>query len=222
VGALLSSLLALVYSVACLELRSNIFIAGLATNLLATGIVPYLSQLFFRTTGVVRVEDTTVLPRLLGVPVTTYGAVFVVAAVYALLNHTRFGLRLRAVGDSESILESRGLRSRHYQRLALVLSGTLAGLAGAELALRLGVYVPNISAGRGWIALVAVFLGMRRPFGVLAAATLFATLEALSVAAQASGMIPASLLLAAPFACTFVAIVIYSAVGRSWREQRNL
>jgi simple sugar transport system permease protein len=88
------------------------------------------------------------------------------------------------------------------------------------MALRLGVYVPNISAGRGWVALVAIFLGLRRPFGVLAAATLFAVLESLATATQGIGVIPGTVLLSVPYLLTFVAIVVYSAVTGRFRVER--
>jgi ABC-type uncharacterized transport system permease subunit len=213
-GSAAGSILALVYSVACLELRSNIFIAGLAINLLAAGLVPYLSQLIFGTKGVVQLTEPATIPAVLGVSVTVFLAVAVTAVVHYVLGHTRFGIRIRAVGEDPAILESRGLQPRAYQRMAMILSGTFAGFAGAEMALRLGVYVPNISAGRGWIALVAIFLGVKRPFGVLAAATLFAVLDALSGAAQGLLTIPGTLLLGLPHALTLVAMVIYSAVSR--------
>jgi simple sugar transport system permease protein len=213
-GALFSSLLALIYSVACLELRSNIFIAGLGVNLLAVGLIPYLSRLLFDTGGNIRIPDAPAFPTLLGLPITIYGAVLITALIHVVLNHTRLGIRIRAVGENESILASRGMRPRRYQRIAITLSGILAGLAGAEMALRLGVYVPRMSGNRGWIALVAVFLGTRRPFGVLAASALFAVLEALSGAAQGANNFSGTLLLALPYALTLVGIVVYSALAR--------
>ena len=95
VGAGMGLGLSAVFSLACIELRANIFIAGLATNLLAVGMVPYVSELVYGTKGVVRLTDARQLPELLGIDVTLYVAVLAAVIVWALIYHTPFGLRLR-------------------------------------------------------------------------------------------------------------------------------
>lgn len=106
------------------------------------------------------------------------------------------------------------MRPRLYQRIAIVASGGLAGLAGADIALRLGVYLPNISAGRGWIALVAIYLGARNPIGLIAAALLFAAVEYLAGAAQGFSSIPGTVLTGLPYLITMVAMVVYAIAAR--------
>jgi simple sugar transport system permease protein len=96
----------------------------------------------------------------------------------------------------------------------MLLSGVLAGFAGGEVALRLGVYLPNISAGRGWIALVAIYLGMRHPIGVVGAAAIFALFESFAGSAQGFTDIPGTLLLGLPYLITVVAMVLYSGLRR--------
>lgn len=218
-GALLFGVaLAGLFSVACLDLRSNIFVAGLATNLLAAGVVPYVSLLAFGTKGVIRLHQTVDVPRLFGVGPLAYLAILLVAVVTFVLFRTPFGLRLRATGENATALLVRGHSPRTYQRLAMLLSGALAGLAGADIALRLGVYLPNISSGRGWIALVAIYLGNRNPIGVVIAALVFALFE--SVAGYAQGVIdiPGTALLGVPYLITVVAMVAYAALRRRPRE----
>lgn len=212
VGAGSGLTLGTIFSLACIELRANIFVAGLATNLLAVGAVPYLSELVYGTKGVVRLNDARQLPELLGVDVTLPVAVLATVIVWALIYHTPFGLRLRAAGDNPSALEARGVSPTRYRRAAMLLSGLLAGTAGAEIAIRLGVYLPNVSSGRGWIALVAVFLGYRHPIGVVIAAVVFAFFEVLAGSAQGILEIPGTVLLGLPYLVTVIAMVVYSAL----------
>ena len=212
--------LAAIYGVACIELRANIFVAGLATNLLAAGIVPYASALLHGTRGVVRLAITPGLPRIFGVSIMAPIAVAVALAVHVALYETPFGIRLRATGGNPEALVARALRPDRYRRIAMLASGVFAGVAGAEVSLRLGVYLPNISAGRGWIALVAIFLGVRHPLGIVAAAFVFALFESFAGAAQGFTEIPGTLLLGLPYLITLAAMVAYSAVGRSPRIER--
>jgi simple sugar transport system permease protein len=211
-GGAAGLLLAAVLAVACLRLEANIFVAGLATNLLAAGIVPYVSELIYGTRGVVRLRGAGEVPELFTLGLPFYLALVVALVVWVVVYHTSFGLRLRAAGENPDALAARGVRSGSYQLAAILLSGLLAGVAGAEVAIRLGVYVPNISAGRGWIALVAVFLGYRHPGGVVLAAVFFALFEALAGSAQGFVNVPGTVLVGLPYLVTVIAMVVYSAV----------
>ncbi len=218
IGAAAGGLLAAVYSVACLELRANIFVAGLATNLLAAGAMPYVSALVYDTKGVVRLAGEPGFASLFDVSIMVPIALVLAGIVAIVLFETPFGIRLRAVGGTPAALAARALDPKRYQRAAMLLSGVFAGVAGAEMSLRLGVYVPNISAGRGWIALVAIFLGARHPVGVVGAAAVFALFESFAGAAQGFTNIPGTLLLGLPYLITLVAMVLYSALGRKARS----
>lgn len=229
-----SVMLASIFAFAALRLRANIFVAGLATNLFAAGLIPFISNALYSTKGVVRLSGVPAVPRLMpalrSLPV--IGPVFfahtisvylalattVVAAV--VLAKTRFGLRISAAGLNAEGLRARGCRPEQYQAIAILVSGALSGLAGAAIVLRLGVYLPNISAGRGWIALVAIFLGYRKPFGVLIAAFVFALSESLAVAAQGQLQIPGTVLLALPYLLTVVAMIGYSIFRAMHRARR--
>ncbi len=218
VGAVFGSLaglaLSALYSVACIELRSNIFVAGLATNLLAAGIVPTASALLYGTRGVLRLAVPVYPLRIAGVSVMVPVAVVLAFMLHVFLFETPFGIRLRAAGGNPQALVARALRPDRYRRFAMLCSGLLAGGAGAAVALRLGVYLPNISAGRGWIALVVIFLGMRRPLGILAGAFVFALFESFAGAAQGFTEVPGTLLLGLPYLITLAAMVLHSALGR--------
>ncbi|MDR1836937.1 MAG: ABC transporter permease, partial [Treponema sp.] len=94
----------------------------------------------------------------------------------------------------------------------LLVSGFFCGIGGSFLSLNLGAFVPGMSAGKGWIALVVIFLGGRKPLGVLAAAFAFAVADAFSNYAQGLWRLPADFILAFPYVCTLIAMVVVSAI----------
>lgn len=208
-GILAASLLAAVFAQFALRWRANPFIVGLAINLLAAGIIPLLSEIIFDTRGSIRLV-TAALPTW---PVLTIAAA-ATGLVHVFFYHTASGIRLRVAGEQPDWLRAQGVGVKRYQLMALVGSGVLAGAAGALLALRIGVYLPGISAGRGWIALVIVFLGYRYPFGLAAAALLFGAIDAAAVRAQAVTAIPPTVLLSTPYLFTVIAFVSYAAIMR--------
>ena len=212
-------LLGLVFTTCAVRLKANIFITGLGVNLLAAGAIPFFSSALFQVKGVLRFDNVMPLPKVLpglfgGQTLLFYFALLMVVVVYLALYKTPFGLRLRSAGTAPELLRERGVSVERYKRLAIWVSGIAAGVAGGALALRLGVYLPNISAGRGWIALVTIFLGYRNPLGVLLAAILITVTESLAISAQGALEIPNTLLLALPYLLTLCAMILYSAMRR--------
>ena len=230
-AALASCLLAMLFAFVSLRLKANIFIAGLATNLAALGLLPFFSEFLFGSKGILRLEGESMLlkiapgteeaipilgPLLFGHSLLTYFALASVPLTLFILNRTVFGLRLKALGLNEEMLRLRGISKDRYRLIAILISGLACGIAGAQLSLRIGAYVPNISSGRGWIALVAVYLGFKHPYGILAAAFLFGLSETLTGAIQALVDSPGAgtLLWSLPYAITATALIIFTAVRR--------
>lgn len=225
-GALLSSLVA----AASLALRADVFIAGLAANLLAPGAASALSQALFGTKGVLPAEamaagaasSASGAWSMLGQGPAFY-ALLSAAAILALIHSKSvFGLRLGACGEGGEAAVSAGISPDRYRLAAHLVSGAASGLAGAAMTCGVAAFVPGMSAGRGWIALVAVYLGGRRPVGVALSCLLFGFLFAASNVAQglyeaaASG---AELLQAVPYLATAVAFVLWK--RRGVRAQRG-
>lgn len=209
-GAALAGLLpAALFVLFSLRYQANPFIVGLAINLLAAGTAPLISELVFGTRGSIRVGAAPI-------PVTLVVAIafVVIVTVRILLYQTVIGVRLRIAGEQPDWLELNRLRPDRYRAFGLLAGGILAALAGALLVFRIGVYLPNISAGRGWIALVVLYLGYRRPLGVALAGVFFALMEAFAVRAQAVIGMPPTVLLALPYMLTLIAFVTYSALRR--------
>jgi general nucleoside transport system permease protein len=124
------------------------------------------------------------------------------------LFRTTWGLRLRGVGEQGEAAETLGVSVRRYRSAAILVSGALCGLAGAQLSLgSVTLFAEGMSAGRGWIAVVAVMLGRAHPLGVLGASLLFGLADAVGLRMQGLGL-PNQLTDAAPYVITLVALVL--------------
>ena len=208
-----------------LRLHSNIFISGLAVNLFAGGLTVVLSYYLFNTRGVVTLRDIRFLPvvdipLISGIPVIGglfsghslyfYAGLFLLFISKLVIFDTPFGYRLRACEKHAAALASLGIKDNIYRFAAFLISGFFCGIGGAFLSLNLGAFVPNMTAGKGWIALVVIFLGGRRPVGLLAAAFIFGLAESFSNYTQSLLHIPADLILTIPYFFTLLAMVLVS------------
>ncbi|OHD80559.1 MAG: hypothetical protein A3J97_01035 [Spirochaetes bacterium RIFOXYC1_FULL_54_7] len=207
--------------------KADPFVVGLGLNLLAPGIVSLVSQASFGTKGVVPVSQLATsrlfssmegLPAFIGTLVghrqSDYLAIFFALLVALVLGTTPFGLRLRATGTNPDALRLAGLDPDRTRSQAFALSGLACGVSGAVLAAGIGAWVPNLSAGRGWIALVAIYLGGRRLGGTIVATAVFAMLMAAAGAGQAIPGAQADLLMALPYLLTACVVVIGSWLRR--------
>jgi len=207
-AAIISSVIAamalsLLHIVCVFRLKANLFISGLAINLFTSGLCILLSDKIFDTKGVINAGS---IPGLLNWYI-ILGMILLVVSWLALYK-TPFGFRLRACEKSEEALVSLKIKPQWYRAAAILISGFFCGIGGSFLALNLGAYVPQMSAGRGWIALAVIFLGAKNPLGIIAASFVFAIAESFSNYAQGFWNIPADFILAIPYVCTLIAIII--------------
>ena len=108
---------------------------------------------------------------------------------WLVLSHTRFGLRLRAVGDDEAVARTRGIPPTRFRVVAAVIAGGFAGLAGATVPLaEIGTFSPGMTGGTGFIALAVVIIGRRTPVGLIAGALLFSFFNSLALLAQTQSL----------------------------------
>jgi len=223
-GVLFALAAAALFGFISLYLKANVFIAGLATNLLASGLTIVLAFQLFGNKGVIRFDvarlPTLSIPALNRIPVLgdlllghsvfVYVSWAIVAVAAVVINRTPFGLRIRGTGLSSATIASLGLKPRVYQLAGILISGFTCGLAGAMLTLNLGAFIPNVTSGRGWIALVAIYLGNKTPWGIVIAAFVFGFAESLSNYAQGATNVPADFILAFPYLITVLAMIGYS------------
>ncbi len=214
-GALASMIFALLYGGITYYLKANIFIAGLAANLLASGLTAMLSFSFFGTKGVIHFPDVEGL-RAFHVPLLgeysfmVYISWAVLLLIWFILNKTPLGMRIRGTGFDSETIRSIGLKPELYRLLSVLIAGFTCGLAGSMLSLSVSSFVPDMTAGRGWIALVVIYLGNRTITGVLAASFVFGLSISLSNYAQGIVTIPSDFILAFPYILTVSAMIIYS------------
>lgn len=204
VGVLASVIFALVHGVASITFRGNQLISGVAINFLAAGMTVVVAQSWFsqggRTPpllGDARFQrlDLPFAEALRDVPligpiysqilsghsILVYLGLAMVPAVWYGLYRTRFGLRLRAVGENPAAVDTAGVSVVRLRYMAVIIAGVLCGIGGAYLATSLSAgFVKDMSAGRGFIALAAMIFAKWRPWHALGAVLLFGMLEAIA------------------------------------------
>jgi simple sugar transport system permease protein len=201
---------------------ANPFVAGLALNLASGGICNSLSSVFFGTQGVIRNPNLKMpikveIPLIKNIPILgdilsghlpfVYFAFASVFICYFVINKTKSGLHLRASGLSIEAAIERGLNPYLYRAWAWAFAAALAALGGADLTFRIGVYTPGAIAGRGWIALAAVYLGFKNVWGIVIAALLFALVERIGISLQGTGLISGTIIQGIP---SLLACILFS------------
>ncbi|GGK55173.1 ABC transporter permease [Streptomyces flaveus] len=230
-GVAVATLLGVLLAALRLELGADAIIAGIGINLLASGATAYAVYTLLDDKGGTSglksgTLPTVTLPGIESIPVVgdvlsgqnliTWLAFLVAPFVAWLFYRTRFGFHLRAVGEMPDAAASVGIPVRRVQYAGLALSGALAGLAGVFLSMGyVSFFVRDMTAGRGFIALAAVFLGGLRPWGVFLAALGFGAAEALAVQLGTLD-VPPQLVSTIPYAMTLVALAVYA-----WRRKRR-
>lgn len=214
--------MALVLAYYSVDLRGSQVTVGLGLFVLGIG----LSSLLYRVMFGVRLTPPRVatlpalaIPGLADVPlvgtilfkqnVMVYAALLLVPAVHVFLFKTPLGLRLRAAGENPRAVDTLGIDVFRLRRVAAVAGGLLIGAAGAYLPLALtGTFNDNMTAGRGWLALMLVIFGRWRPAWVLLGALLFACVESLQFKlALVTRLVPPQFLLMLPYLFAMVVLV---------------
>ncbi|MDQ7779921.1 MAG: ABC transporter permease [Planctomycetota bacterium] len=165
--------------------KANQIVAGLAINILAVGVTQTLLVAFFgsaSTSPKVPTVDNFRIPLLADIPYAgrlfelqpfVYAALALVVVIHLLLYRTRFGLRVRAVGEHPTAVAASGVGVTWLRYRAVLICGALAGLGGAALANEAHSFTKMMTGGRGYIALTAVIFGRWTPIGAFCAALLF-------------------------------------------------
>ena len=245
-GIAASMVLSLIHGLASITFRGNQLISGVAINFLAAGLTVVIAQDWFRQggrtpqlTGGGRFESIN-LPGaetnlrgvmeagplqqiyselLSGHTIIVYLAFLVVPLTWWTLYRTRFGLRLRAVGENPAAVDTAGISVVGLRYAAVLICGVLCGIAGAYLATALQAgFVKDMTAGRGYIALAALIFAKWRPWYALGATMLFGFLQALALRPDfierlMSFSINAQLLDAMPYILTVV--ILGGVVGKA-------
>ena len=252
-------LLSWLHGVACVSHRGDQVVSGIAINIVASGMTVVIGIALFAQGGqtpqlpssvrlgplLPGVADAVSQLPLVGVVLgdgllrhnaMVYLALALVPAVWWLLFKTRFGLRLRAVGENPQMVDAAGVSVQRLRYAALSLNGVLCGLAGAYLVLgQSAMFSSNMTAGRGFMALAALIFGRWHPVKALTACLLFGFLDAFAIrmqgvklpAALGSGEVPVQLIQALPYIMTVVLLagfvgtaVAPKALGKPYLKER--
>jgi len=230
-GILIAQVLALLHGFACITHRGNQVVSGVAINILAAGLTIVFGIAWFRQGG-----QTPALPpearfmplawpgaaALRDVPIAgplyanlisghnllVYATLLSVPIVQFVVMRTRFGLRLRAVGEAPLAVDSAGISVEWLRYRAVLICGLMTGIAGTYLSIaQNAAFSRDMTAGQGFIALAAVIFGKWRPFPALGACLMFGLLDAVAIRLQGVrapliGEVPVQLIQALPYLLT--------------------
>jgi len=228
-GAMLAGgAMALIHAVVSIRYRADQIVSGVAINIFAAGITVFLLNRLYGLSDVGQVRSSDALPNLnlplLGaIPfigrvffqqnIMVYVALIVLVATQVFLFRTRFGLRLRSVGEHPQAADTAGINVYALRYAAVITSGLLSGLAGAFLSIGIAnTFVPNMTDGRGYIALAAMIFGKWTPIGAFVATLIFGFGQAI-YDANSSIHVSQNLLSMTPYLLTL--IVLAAVVRRS-------
>jgi len=248
--------LALVHAVACVTFRGNQIVSGVAINTLAFGLTALLGIAWFAqggrtpqlgSAGRFQPLDLPLAEAARGLPLIgdlyaevlsghsalAYAAFAAVPLTAWVLRSTRFGLRLRAVGENPAAIDTAGISVAWLRTRAVLIAGVLCGFGGAYLALvQSAGFIPNITAGRGFIALAALIFANWRPVPAMFACLLFGLLDAVAIRMQGAplpglGEVPVQFIQALPYILTVVLLAGFvrraeppRAIGEPYRKER--
>ncbi|ODN70925.1 ABC transporter permease [Methylobrevis pamukkalensis] len=228
-----SVLLALLHGFASITHRGNQIVSGVAINFIASGLTATLAIAWFKKgpqtpqlpgearfgeiawpfpdlTGDLPVIGWLMSRVLFGHNVLTYVAFLAVPLTWWIIYRTRFGLRLRAVGENPAAVDTAGVSVAFLRYRALVCTGVLCGFAGTYLSIaQSSLFVQDMTAGKGYIALAALIFAKWRPVPVMFACLLFGFLDAVSIRMQGMpvpliGEVPAQVFMALPYVLTVI------------------
>lgn len=240
-GILSSVVLALLHAYVSIAQRGNQIVSGMAINIAVAGAAPTLANFWFRKGGQTPLlsdesrfsaislpfaEDVADVPLLgalysdiiSGHNLITYLTVLIVPGVGWMLYKTRFGLRLRAVGENPEAVDTAGISVGAIRYQAMIIAGVLCGFAGTVLSTGLGAgFIRDMSAGKGYLALAAMIFGKWKPIPTLLACLLFGFVDALQGRLQGIelpliGEIPVQFTIMLPYVLTV--IILAGFVGR--------
>jgi len=248
--------LSMLHGYACVTHRGDQVVLGMAITMTAAGLTVVLGIAWFQQGGQtpplpdgvrlsrwfvglgeavagVPLVGKTLSIALFGHTALVYLSLALVAGVWWLIYRTRFGLRLRAAGENPAMVDAAGVSVVKLRYQALALNGVLCSLAGSSLVLAQNPsFIPNMTAGRGYMALAAMIFGKWHPVGGLLACLLFGFLDAVSIRLQGVslpllGEVPVQAIQALPYVLTVVLLAGFighahapAALGRPYVKER--
>ncbi len=216
------AVIALIFGYISLFLGADLVVVGIGIGTLTTGISVLLLSTLYHNEGSYSPRNFPQMwqihlgplshvpilgPAFEGQSLLVLLAIVLVPVSSFVLFKTRYGLRVRAVGEEEPAAVAAGLNPRRIKMTTVLISGVLCGVAGAQLAMAtLGQFVSGMTAGRGFIALAAIFVGRAKPVGTMIGCFIFGLASAVANELQLQHF-PSDLMLALPYVVTVLVLV---------------
>lgn len=229
VAIVLCMLLGLIFSFMSVTCKGNVIIVGLAINMLVPAIAGFVLKLMNSANitlpsvnvadfkiNIPFIQDIPILgPILSGHPPITYMAFIGIAVMAVLMYRTRFGVYVRVVGENEDAARSLGLKTNKYKYIAILIGAFCCALAGINLSLeRTALFTNNMTAGRGFIAIAAIYCGRGAPVSSALYAIVFGVARALSVNMSVYAGPAAALFDVIPYVIMAVVLTVVSIIKR--------
>lgn len=221
VGLAIGLVLGLLSSVVSVTLLAEQGISGIGVYLFGLGMSDLLFQKLVGTPLPVPSFQKAPIPLLSEIPVVgdlffnhsipIYLAFLAIPVSTLIINRTRFGMNIRAVGENPEAADSQGISVTRVRYAAVTIGGVLAGAAGAVLAIGLGIFQQNLTNAQGFIAIALVYFGAWRPIGVMAGALVYGMVSAIVLLLKTRGIIPlgaSDLAAMIPAVITVLALVV--------------
>lgn len=220
-GCLAALVFAALHGFAAITHGGNQVVSGVAVNMLASGLTVVFGQAWFGQGGVTPAlpAGARFMPVLFGHSLLGYAALLSVPLAALAIGRTRFGLRLRAVGEAPRAVDAAGISVAWLRYRAVLICGLLSGIAGAYLSLAQSAgFTREMSAGQGYIALAALIFGKWRAWPAFGACLLFGLIDAVAIRLQGVrilglGEVPVQIFQVMPYALTVILLAGF--VGRA-------
>jgi len=211
-GSIAGMLMALLHGIACINFKGNQVVSGVAINFIGSGAAIFLCRIFFEGASMTPPLDLEKkLPLFFNQYASVYLAFAVVVLTWFIFSKTVFGLRLISIGEHPEAAKTAGLGVKRIQHACVLLSGFLAGLAGASLSIAIvSNFRPTLISGQGFIAIAAIIFGRWRPILTMFCCLFFGFSQALVVyfGGMENIVISSQLLSILPYALTLLVLVL--------------
>jgi len=231
-GAIVGLLLGLASAVIAVTLQAEQGISGIGIYLFGLGMSDLLFQKLVGTPIPIDTFPAIHIPVLSEIPyigemffqhsLVIYLAFAAIPVATFVINRTTFGMKIRAVGEYPDAADTLGVSVSGVRYATEIIGGTLAGIAGAVLAITLGIFQQNLTNGAGFIAIALVYFGAWRPTGIMLGALLFGFVNALVLELKTLEIIPRDLSNLAAMAPAIITILALVLVARRFRAPSAL
>ena len=227
IGFIASSLIVMIVifasSVFVDKKKANPFLVGLAINMFSEGIASFYIGKFSNTHTIAFANyplSSNILPS--NAMYNTIIAIAMLIFLHIFLTYSAYGTRIKFVGEYSGVLQINGISTSKYKTMSWVFAAFFASCAGNVLVLKISAYSYGMSFGKGWLGILAVFLGMKKPLIALIVVFIFSISEYATNILQARASISPTILLSFPYVISFLMYIIHKIFSQKFKRMHKL